>query len=201
MTKAQWYTTLKGWLPDWWSISGEDEAILWGMAAVLEKLQASMGDHVAQTFIMQAEEGYLDEHGGERNLTRLAGEINTNFAERIRNIANTTNRPALKLLVDALLDVGECTIVEDWENGTFFNAEDFLNRGELLIDAIYNAFSIIVDNQVHAPYSFFTREDFCDREDFIGTNESSLELFQQIVEAVNTAKALGTVYRLIERVA
>lgn len=201
MTKAQWYTTLKGWLPDWWSITGEDEAILWGMAAVLEKLQASMGDHVAQTFIMQAEEGYLDEHGGERNLTRLAGEINTNFAERIRNIANTTNRPALKLLVDALLDVGECTIVEDWENGTFFNANDFLNRGELLINAIYNAFSIIVDNQVHAPYSFFTREDFCDREDFVGTNESSLELFQQIVEAVNAAKALGTVYRLIERVA
>lgn len=201
MTKAQWYTTLKGWLPDWWTISGEDDAILWGMAAVLEKLQASMGQHVGQTYILQAEEGYLDEHGGERNLTRLLGELNPTFADRIRNIVNTTNRPALKGLVDALLDVGECTIVEDWENGTFCNTEDFLNRGELLIDAIYNAFSIIVDNQVHAPYSFFTREAFCDRENFIGTNESSLELFQQIVEAVNAAKALGTVYRLIERVA
>jgi hypothetical protein len=201
MTKAQWYTTLVGWLPDWWTVSGEDEAVLWGMAAVLEKLEASMGEHAAQTFILQAETGYLDEHGGERNLSRLIGELNPAFADRIRNIVNTANRPALKALVDALLDVGESTIVEDYESSTFFNTEDFMNRGEVLITAIYNAFSIIVDNQVHAPYSFFTREDFCDREDFIGTNESSLELFQQIVEAVNAAKALGTVYRLIERVA
>lgn len=201
MSKQQWYTTLVGWLPDWWVVSGEDEAILWGMAAVLEKLQASMQDHIAQTYIVGAETGYLDEHGLERNLLRLTGELNPPFADRIRNIVNTANCPAIKTLVDALLDVGEATITEDYNAGSFFNTEDFLNRGELLIEAIYNAFSIIVDNQVHAPYSFFTREDFCDREDFIGTNESSLELFQQIVEAVNAAKALGTVYRLIERVA
>lgn len=200
MTKQQWYTTLVGWLPDWWTTSGEDEAILWGMAAVLEKLEVAMDSHVSETYITQAGTGYLDEHGLERNLTRLSGELNPAFADRIRNITNTTNKPALKALVDALLDVGESTIVEDWEGGTFFNTEEFLNRGELLIDLIYNAFSIIVDNQVHAPYSFFTREYFCDREDFVGTNESSLELFQQIVEAVNRSKALGTVYRLIERV-
>lgn len=201
MTKAQWYTTLVGWLPSWWTVSGEDEAILWGVAAVLEKLEGSLGEHIAETYILQAALGYLDEHGLERNLSRLSSELNPAFADRIRNIVNTTNRPALKALVDALLDVGESTIVEDYDAGTFFNTEDFMSRGELLITAIYNAFSIIVDNQVHAPYSFFTREDFCDREDFIGTNESSLELFQQIVEAVNAAKALGTVYRLIERVA
>jgi len=201
MTKAEWYPRLVGWLPDWWSSSGEEEAILWGMAAVLERMDSVLGEHFAETFITQAMQGYLDEHGIERNLTRYTNELNSHFADRIRNITNTTNKPAIKAIVDALLDVGTSTIVEDFESGVFFNTEDFLSRGELYIEAIYNVFSIIVDNQVHAPYSFFTREDFCDREDFIGTNESSLELFQLIVEAVNRAKALGTLYRLIERVA
>jgi hypothetical protein len=201
MTKAQWQQTLRGWLPDWWTVSGEEEAILWGMAAVLERIQGSLEEHRQETFIVRAGQGYLDEHGLERNLTRFLAEINPAFADRIRNITNTTNCPAIKDIVDALLDVGESMVTEDFDNTLFFNQESFTNRGQLLITALYNVFSIVVDNQVHAPYSFYTREEFMVREDFIGTNESSFELFERIVEAVNRAKALGTLYRLIERVA
>lgn len=201
MTKAEWYSTLQGWLPDWWFTTEEDEAILWGMAAILERLEGSLGEHGGETFILTAAQGYLDEHGFERNLTRLSGELDPLFANRIRNLSNTTNCPAIKTLVDAMLDVGAATVVEDYAAMVFFDREFFHNRGAILIEAIYNVFSIIVDNQVHAPYSFYSRENFCDREDFIGTNESSLELFEAIIEAVNRAKALGTLYRLIERVA
>jgi len=199
-TKAQWYGKLQGWLPQWWFSQNPDEAVLWGMAAVLEKLEGSLTEHQLETFILEAATGYLDEHGLERNLARFRGELNPPFAERIRNITNTTNVPAIKAIVDALLEIGEATIVEDYEASVFYGREHFFNRGEILIVAIYNVFSIIVDNQLHAPYSFYERANFYVREDFHGAKESSLELFELIVEAVNRAKALGTLYRLVERV-
>lgn len=198
-TKAQWYAAFSSWLPQWWFQTEENQSMLWGFCAVLEKLDASLQEHLAETFILQASSGYLDEHGLERNLNRFTRELDPPFANRIRNIVNSANKPSLKELVDALLDVGECVIREDWEGGAFFSREDFFNRGALFIDLIYNAFTIVVDRQVHAPYSFFDREYFASREHFIGTNESSLTLFENIVEAVNAAKALGTVYRLVER--
>ena len=200
-TKQQWYDSFQSWLPQWWFQSVENqEAILFGICAVLEKLDGSLQEHVEETFITMAEGGYLDEHGLERNLHRFTGELDPPFSDRIRNIVNSTNYVALKALVDALLDVGEATLIEDYENTLFLNREAFYNRGYLLITDIYNAFSIIVDRQVHAPYSFYDREYFYTRENFIGTNESSLILFQNIVEAVNAAKAFGVVYRLIERI-
>jgi len=200
-TKDEWYLALKGWLPQWWFEQTENqEAVLYGMAAVLRELEVSMDEHTAETYICQAESGYLGEHGNERNLEREPGELDPSFAERIKNITNTTNCPAIKGIVDALLEVGEATVVEDYESTAFYSREDFFNRGEVLIDAIYNTFSIIVDRQVHDPYSFYDREYFYGREDFIGTNESDIELFRLIVSAVNKNKALGTLYRVIERV-
>lgn len=200
-TKQQWYERLKGWLPTWWFEKTQNqEAILMGMAAVLEKLELSLDDHIKETFIIQANGAYLDEHGSERNVARNSLELDSTYSNRIRNIVNTTNLPAIKAAVDALLEVGESTIHEDWEGSAFFSREYFYDRGDIMIDAIVNTFSIIVDRQVHAPYSFYSRENFCDREDFIGKNESSLELFQLIIDLVNRNKALGTLYRVIERV-
>lgn len=199
-TKAQWVEAFNSWLPQWWFQEVENqEDVLYGIAAVLERLEVQLEEHIRETYILTADAGYLDEHGLERNLHRFLGEFDPSFANRIRNIVNSVNGPALKMLVDALLQVGEATLIEDYNAHSFFNREYFLNRGVILIDEIYNAFSIVVDRQVHAPYSFLNREYFTDREDFMGTNESSFELFRNIVDAVNAAKALGIVYRLIER--
>lgn len=195
-----WFQKLKGWVPQWFF---EDEqfnvAHFRGIAKILNEIECMLEDHIRETFICQAVDGYLDEHGLERNLTRLGAELDTTFRERIKNLTNTTSCPSIKQIVDALLDVGESTIIEDFNASIFFDREIFLSRGELLIDPIYNTFSIVVDKQVHAPFSFYTRENFLDREDFIGLNESRLALFELIVEHVNKSKALGTLYRLIER--
>lgn len=200
-TKLQWYDRLKGWLPTWWFEKTENqEAILMGMAAVLERLELDLDDHFRETFICQAEGAYVDEHGSERNTPRNEFELDSVYCNRIRNIVNTTNCPSIKSAVDALLEVGTCDINEDWEGSPFFDREYFCDRGDIMIDAIVNTFSIIVDRQVHAPYSFYSRDNFCDREDFIGRHESSLELFQLIIDLVNRNKALGTLYRVIERV-
>jgi hypothetical protein len=159
-----------------------------------------LDEHTKETFICQAGEGFLDEHGWERNVYRESGELDPSFCARIQTISNTTNLPAIKAVVDALLQVGESIIIEDYDGGNYLSVDTYLNRGVVLIDPIVNAFSIIVDRQVHAPYSFCNREYFCDREDFVGTNESDFGLFNLIVSAVNKNKALGTLYRIIERV-
>jgi hypothetical protein len=201
-SKELWYSKLKSWVPQWFFEEIEhNEAVFMGIAAVLEKLECSLDDHIRETYICQAVDGYLDEHGLERNITRISGEFDSQLRERIKNITNTTSCDIIKTVVDALLDVGESIILEDFNASIFFDREDaFYNRGDLLIDPIYNAFSIIVDNQKHAPYSFFDRENFYDREDFIGLNESQIALFELIVEHVNASKALGIAYRLVERV-
>ena len=200
-TQEQWYNRLKSWLPSWWH---EEEvtqtAVLQGFAKVLEAIDVSIEQHQAQTFIDQAESSYLDEHGFERTVIRESGELDSAYAPRIKELLNTVTCPQLKALVDALLEVGECTIIEDWQGVNFLNRDIYLNRGVILIIAIYNVFSIIVDKQVHEPYSFYNRENFLTREDFIGLQDSRIELFERIVAAVNKAKALGTMYRVIERV-
>lgn len=199
-SKDDWYLSLKGWLPQWWFEQVENqEAVLYGMAAILERLGQAVDDHTKETYICQAQAAYLSEHGFERNLFRYDAELDPAFAIRIKNITNTTNCPAIKEIVDALLEVGFAEIREDFNGGPFFDREYFSDRGDILINAIINTFSIIVDRQVHAPYSFYSREYFVDREDFIGRNDSGLDLFNRIIESVNRNKALGTLYRLIER--
>ena len=94
---------------------------------------------------------------------------------------------------------GESTFVEDEDLGIFCNRENFLNRGELMIAPLFNGFSVIVDNQKHDPYSFVSREYFCDREDFIGEGESSQYIFDLILEVLQN-RYCGTLYRVIERV-
>jgi len=199
-TQAEWHKKLKSWVPAWFFAEEDvNTANFQALASVLAALEAHAVDHQRETFIAQAMSGYLDEHGLERNLTRINLELDSAFSERIRYITNSTPKANIKRLVDALLAVGESVITEDFNGAVYFDREDFVSRAELFIEGIYNVFSIVVDKQVHQPYSFYDRENFYTREDFIGTNESSLELFKLIIEAVDKAKALGTLYRLIER--
>lgn len=206
LTTDEWYERLKRFVPSWRfckDAAGNDpekiSALFFGMAAGISALEQAIEDHQRETFICEAVDGYLDEHGSERNVERVDGETNFSYAQRIKNIINTTSCPEIKRVVDALLDVGEATIIEDGIDNSFLNREAFFNRGNVMIEDIENTFSIIVDNQVHEPYSFYDREYFLNREDFAGTNESSFELFQLIVQTVNANKACGTAYRLIER--
>jgi len=200
-----WYERLKAFVPG--CIYGEDEgdeteAIFRGFAEVLNALDCMARDHVRETFICDSTGAFLNEHANERSIERTTREIDSSLAQRTKNITNSASCPDLKELVDSLLDVGESVFIEDDEDAVFFNRENFYNRGDLLFIPILNAFSILVDRQVHEPFSFYNRNDiFYNREVFMGTNESSFELFQRIVQAVNTQKACGAAFRLIERIA
>ena len=203
LTTDQWFAKLRSFVPDNIFEEEEFQKAHWrGIAAVLSQLQLDFDGHFNETFILQADTNVLNEHGAERSLSRTERESNITFADRVRNLTNQSNCPAIKSLVDTFLINGEATIMEPSStksNGlAFANRGTFLNRKTAFAQISYNTFSILVDEQKHAPYSFLNREQFTNREDFVGSNESSDRVFDLIVEAVNDIKALGILYRVIE---
>ena len=48
----------------------------------------------------------------------------------------------------------------------------------LIVPALNNAFSIIIDYQIPDATTFYSREDFYNREDFLGAKNSSDTVFQ-----------------------
>lgn len=199
LTKDQWFLKIKSWLPEWWfEKQNHQVAALYGLAAVLSELDQETDNHLAQTFISQSDAPVLDAHGDERNVDRLDGELNSPYSNRIRHIVNQSNPTALKALVDSLLTRGKSTIREHDTDRIFASRGSFLNRHEVFTDAFHNVFSIVVDKQVHAPYSFLSRGNFAGRGTFVGTGQSDTARLQAIVAAVNKSKAFGVMYRLTE---
>lgn len=211
LTKAQWLAKLKSFVPS--HLFEEElnlEAHFAGLAGVFAAIQEDQEDHTTETFILDSEGNFLDEHGNERSLKRVAGEVDPIYSERVRNIINQSNCPAIKALIDPFLINGESRIVEHWKEAPFVDRAlpgrlgVFANRKDTFIDVRYNAFSILVDQQIPAPITFADRSlpgrvgSFCDRGDVGGFDGSSQKVFDLIVDAVNEVKALGTVYRVIE---
>lgn len=201
-TQAQWFTVLKGWVPDWFfEQEGVQIAHFQALAKLLAQAETTLEDHVRETFICQSVARFLDEHGTERNIERLQNELDNTLCDRIRNLVNTSDRISIKEIVDALLINGESTIIEHDDNRVFLDREVFMNRGIAWAEIFYNFFTVLIDKQVRDPESFADREFFLNREDVYGQDDTSLSLLQTIVEAVNRAKAFGVLYRLIERTA
>ncbi len=202
LTQQQYYEKLRAMVPpEFFEKENINVAIFNGIAAVFARLHQDAEDHFKETMIKypNATELFLDSHGEERNVERLSAEPDPVYSERVRNITNSSDVPAIKAIVDALLINGESTILENNEARIFASREQFYSRGDLFTEIFYNVFTIVVENQLHDPYSFTDREYFFSREDFLGATESDLAIFQQISAAVDKAKAFGVLYRILER--
>jgi hypothetical protein len=201
LSQEQWYQKLRNWVPTWFFENEKYQvAYLQALAKVLSVSQQSVEDTQAETFIVQSSVPFLDLHGSERSTERLAGELDGSYKIRVQSLGNNVSRPALKRIVDSILQVGECTIVEDYEGFAFLDRAIFIDRGELLVLAeIYNAFTIIIDNQRPEAMSYFDRANFLDRGDHITSLVTPDAVFNSIVQAVNDNKAYGFLYRVIER--
>lgn len=201
LSQAQWLAKLKSWVPDWYfQTSHYNEAIFSGWALVFSEVQQNADQFFAQTLITESEDEYLDLHGFERGFFRLPLEINPSYAKRVQSLLNQSNPPAIEDLVNSVLIVGTCTIREHGFGDIIcLNRGSFLNRSEVYTDSYYNTFTIIVDEQIHAPYSFLSRGCFFDRSNFFGTSQSDVTVFDLILQIVNNVKAAGTLYRVLER--
>lgn len=201
LSKQQWLNKLKGFVPSWVFERYEgSQSIFTGMASLFELVQKDYEQHIDETFIDKATAEYVELHGDERSVERLDMESLAGFRSRVKKIVNNSNVPAIKGLVDALLIRGESTIIEHNENsGNFLSRESFLNRNIIDYDVLYNAYTILIDFQIPEPTSFYNREAFLSREFLNGSSISSDTVFRNIIKTVNSNKAYGTVYRLIER--
>lgn len=201
LTQDQWFNKLKGWVPQWFFASAQSqEAYFKALSLILNQLQEGMEEERNATFIMQADAPVLDLHGDERSVTRITDETDGIYKIRVQTLSNSVQKAKIKAIVDALLQNGECIIVEDFEGYAFLDREVFLERGEAILFAdFYNTFSIIIDSQRPEPFSFLNRENFSDREDFMSGLSTPDVVFDAIINAVNDNKALGVLYRLVER--
>lgn len=203
-TQNQWYAKLQSFVPMQYTV---DEGIFTAVFYALAKAFSAQGtvadEMVRDTFILLSRDGTLDTHGGERSIDRIVTlfrELDPAYRIRVQNFFSQPNKFAIKSVIDKILIRGVSQIREDFEAAFFFDRETFFNRGAILLDpAIINTFTIVVDRQVHTPYSFLNREYFSNRGDFVGRNDSSEEVFNLILQIVNNTAALGTLYRIVER--
>ena len=200
LTQAQWYSKIKKCFPRWYFLDEKyQKAHLNGLAAVLAAMQEDSEAYRDETFLEKASTDFVNVHANERSIERLYQEIDASFIARTKDFINVSNIIDLKQTIDLILLAGESLIIEDFNIDNFCNRETFCNRNAIFVDKILNAFSVVVDYQVHEPYSFADREYFSDREDFAGMAESSNRVFEAIISIVNKNKAQGTLYRIIER--
>jgi hypothetical protein len=201
-TQAQWFSTLKSWVPEWFFLTdGANVAILQGIAKTLEASGLDLDEQKMQTYILESAAPYLDLHGFERTVERISGEFDAQYALRIRlkSLVSQLSKPSIISLVNALLIRGVASIREDFSGSIFVDRDEYINRGSIVIEPIHNTFTLLVDKQIRGPHSFVDREYFSDRSDFVGNSESSEYVFELILNAVNQNKALGVFYRIIER--
>lgn len=201
LSQDQWFEKLKRLIPTWvFERNLENVAVFRSIAKILEQSQIDADTHINETFIDLATEEYVELQGDERSVDRFDGEVLSSYRERVKRIISNSNVPALKSLVDALLIRGESTFIEHTrEVGNYYDRESFLDRNIIDFEVLYNAFTILIDFQIPEPTSFYNRESFLDREFLSGSSISSDTVFANVIKTVNTNKAYGTVYRLIER--
>lgn len=201
MSQASWYEKLKSYVPSWvFEEEEKSEAIFQGLAAVLDRVDGDYRQHILETQIDNSSEEYLKQMGKERGIFQLTGEPISAYRQRVKEIVNRSNCPLIKAIVDSIIINGESIIVEHDNFGLYYmNRAAYLNRGLLPTELLYNAYTVFVPDQTPQPVTFLSRESFLSREETLGSSESSILLFQHIVEALNINKGFGTVYRLYEQ--
>lgn len=200
LTQEQWYSKLKNLVPAWVTQNPKAQATFMSVAKGLAEEQAIAEQHKTETYIKDGSDDFVALHGSERSVGRLPNESLEDYADRVQSIENQSNYPALKLLVDALLIRGTSVIIEHHSPNNFLDRGGYLDRLIIDFQVLYNAFTILIDDQTPEAKSFYDRSFFADREDVYGAlGGSSDEVFNNIIKVVNKNKAYGTVYRLIER--
>jgi hypothetical protein len=180
LTKEEWLQKCKNLVQSWVAEGKKSEAVFKGISAVLDQVEHDYTEHLAQTYIDQAEMDYVKEHGEERSVAILPDESIISYRVRVKRVTAQSNWVELKYVVDGFLITGESRFVEhSQDSGSFLSVGMCLDRDLLDFSVLYNAFTIIVDKQ---------------------TGPDSDLIFENIVRAMNKNKASGVVYRIIERV-
>ena len=202
-SKQEWFDRLKSWVPNWMFFNERiNVALFQAIARVIADRETDVESLLDQTLIGKSTDALLDLHGLERSAVRLDGESDASFRFRVvtKSIRSACDYSSLIKIIRGHLITGSCVIREDSAENAIFSGSSFVDRGEMVLEPIVNAFTIVVDRQLHEPYSFLVEDTFTDNLSFSGQNESSSSVFDRIMKSVNENKAFGVVYRIIERI-
>lgn len=201
LTQAQWFSKLQSFVPAWvtYPEAVRARAIFWGLAKCLEEAQKKVEDHIAETMISTASTEGLEVHGSERAVERIRSELDDSYRERVRSLRNKSNKDSIKALVDMVLLNGTCEIKEDMIDADFLDRGVYMNRSYIFPPFLtWNTFTLIFKNQTPEPFSYADREYFNDRLDFMTSTSGAEFIYDLISDIVETHKAVGTAYRVIE---
>jgi|SRR5665213_449169 len=207
-TKSQWAAKLKSFVPGWWFQEGSyfAAAVFNAAAAVFATLDQDQEDMLNTTFITRSAAPVEDLLGDERSKTRLTGETNPNYATRIQRITSFTDAPDILAAVNAILSNPGAKLLEAPTDSPYCSRGTFLSRDNYLSAFLDNYFAIVVPLQNHVPYTFaFDGNEataqqlyFASRKNFVGNSGSSEAIYPALIALVNSMKAFGVLFRVIE---
>lgn len=201
-SRSQWLNRLKSWVPRWlFNETKYSDAVYESIAQELSSVQSRTSESIDSTYIDKAIGSYLDLIGSDRAVSRRLGEDDLTYAARIKTTRTKSDCDKISLmnLINSVLINGTCVILDDFESEIYLNRDSYLNRGFIFSEKVVNGFTVIVEKQIHDPYSFLNRENFINF-DYIGQNESDLRVFEVLIDIINSNKAFGTMFRIVERV-
>lgn len=208
MTQDQWYRKLRSFVPSWvFEKEHYSVALFNAIAAVFAASEVDSTDQFDETFLTRAQDPALDAEGAERNIGRLLGEADSFYAHRIQRITSETDRTSIETLVNELLLVPPCIILESPFDRPYVHRTTFCSRANYIIGGDRNYFVVVIPKQVHVPYTFVSRGfdypasggNFCSRRGFVGDEDLTPELFKVIITAIDRTKALGVMYSVVEK--
>lgn len=186
-------------VPSWWFERNVlAPAVIDSLADMFLGLDQDVDDQVANTYILQAVAQALDEHGFERGVDRLRGEVDAAYRRRVQRITSQTDKVDIKAAVDEILIQGECTILESPADAPFCSRGSFVGRSSFILGFGLNEFLVLVPKQQHSPYSFCSRSLYCSRDSFAGTTDLVTDLYASIIATINRLKAFGVMYGVVE---
>ena len=202
LTIDQWNAKIRKWVPsDIFIDHGVEKEVItsaffYAVAAMFQQIDQDKDDQFNTTFITRSTAPIEDLLGDERGKIRFVGESDANYAARIQAITSMTDTVNIKAAVDKLLLIAGCLIKESPRDNPYANRSTFCNRDDYVTAFGRNFFTLITPRQVHAPYSF--SDSAYSDSDFVGTDISSNSIYTSIIALVNSMKAFGVLYRIVE---
>jgi hypothetical protein len=204
-TQAVIFEHLRKLFPRWLLALGDlDEETLsrdtyGSLAELFRSIEVTIEGAFEQTYILASEAPYLDMLGEERGKPRDAGESDADYRVRIRTFDQAVTLPAIKALLNLLVQIPPYE-VQEWEIDTsFFNRDDFLNRGDRVFTGI-EGFTIYMPPQESESLDdcFYNRGSYLNRENFMGSAipGGPGAIYNLIYDAVRNIRAAGVSHRI-----
>jgi hypothetical protein len=184
------------------------------LAAMFAEVGSAIETQHARTLIGSADGSWLDQHGIERGVLRYEDETDDAYRARVKLLEDAVTPVAITAAVDALLEVGTCTLREHLGDGAFAGFPGWQGFADMAVtyDGL-RAFTILISQQLsnmaHRAYAL-PASTTIGQQSFVGNDGSKPtvtafvdaedpvpdDIYRRIYEAVDRLHAAGVTFRI-----